>query len=129
MQTWIENEISLGLQKLLTLSLNHQPALDVIDATGMVWREAITHGRSWSEGQDAPRFREAFATLAATFDEWPKPSQFLAALPPRREVMAPRVEMIESDEQKALRAERQEQSRLRVQAIIAGIAKDLRVSP
>ena len=88
-QDWITREISSGLQKLILLSLDRQPALDVITpGTLPAWEEAITHGRVFDQQRDAPRFQAAFRTLLRTSAQWPNPQQFIAALPPIEEVKA-----------------------------------------
>lgn len=93
----------------------------------MTWCEAIEHGKCWYLDTDTPRFRSAFATIAATFNQWPTPRQFLEAMPPRRETVEKPVELIESDEVKAENARLAEESRQRVQSMIRGIAKDLHI--
>lgn len=50
--------------------------------TVKVWHGVITSGREFDEAVDAPRFRKAFLTLAGC-NEWPKPHEFLTALPDR----------------------------------------------
>ncbi|MFZ0871577.1 MAG: hypothetical protein WAM90_12745 [Rhodanobacter sp.] len=82
MQTWIENEILLGFQKLMTLGLDRQPAADLIEGTLLTWVEAVTHGKRWEQDRDTNRIRDAFATLAATCNVWPSPAVFLLAVPP-----------------------------------------------
>jgi hypothetical protein len=49
----------------------------------MAWVEALNHNRVWNQVRDAPRFREAFRTLAANATRWPTPTEFVAALPAR----------------------------------------------
>jgi len=79
--------------RLATLSLDHTPAMDVIQATALVWRQAIGAGREFNQERDRPRFREAFARLASHRTSWPAPRDFIDALPrieaPDR---APRIE-------------------------------------
>jgi hypothetical protein len=79
---WLRNAILDGLTKLMTLSLDRQPAADVIVGTAGTWLEAITHARSWDQQRDLPHIRAAFVMLAGHCVEWPKPRQFLDALPP-----------------------------------------------
>jgi hypothetical protein len=50
--------------------------------TVKVWHGVITSGREFDEAVDAPRFRKAFLTLAGQVS-WPKPTDFLTALPDR----------------------------------------------
>lgn len=77
---WIETEIAKGLQGLLCLSLDRQPALELIEGTLAMWVKVITKGRVFDERQDATRFREAFLNLGAR-KTWPVPSDFIEALP------------------------------------------------
>jgi hypothetical protein len=68
------------LQGLLCLSLDRQPALELIEGTLAMWCKVITKGRVFDEHVDAPRFREAFVNLGAR-KTWPVPSDFIEALP------------------------------------------------
>lgn len=81
-QNWIEREIATGFQKLWLLSLDRTPAAEMAEGAVFAWREAVTENRMFEEQRDAPRFRKAFATLAATCRHWPTPRDFLDALPP-----------------------------------------------
>src|ERR1700722_5066682 len=81
MQTWIENEILLGFQKLMTLGLDRQPAADLIEGTVMAWCEAVIAGRVFEQERDAPRFRASFTSLLRHCTQWPTPREFLEALP------------------------------------------------
>ncbi|SEO76754.1 hypothetical protein SAMN02800692_2017 [Luteibacter sp. UNC138MFCol5.1] len=67
--------------KLLTLSLDGQPAHDVTGPTLATWTEALCVDRVWDEKRDVPRFRKAFRTLMTTCERWPSPKKFLDALP------------------------------------------------
>lgn len=78
---WLINELSLGLEKLLQLGLEGQPAHDTTGKTLMVWVEAICCDRVFDEDRDVRRFRKAFRTLMTTCDRWPTPKKFLDALP------------------------------------------------
>lgn len=93
----------------------------------MTWCEAIEHGKAWHEDSDTWRFREAFKTIAATFNLWPTPRQFIEAIPPRREKVEKPMERIESDEQRAINQQLAAESRHRVQKVIDDLAKQLRV--
>lgn len=93
----------------------------------MTWCEAIEHGKLWSQAADTPRFRFAFTTIAATFNQWPTPNQFLEAMPPRLELKQEPMQLIESDEQKAENARLAEESKARVHAMIQGIANGLKI--
>lgn len=89
-QDWITREISSGLQKLILVNLDHAPAFDVLSkGTLPAWVEAITNGRVYDEVVDAPRFREAFRKLMAQSTSWPKPKQFLEAMPLTAKFRAP----------------------------------------
>jgi hypothetical protein len=77
---WIETEIAKGLQGLLCLSLDRQPALELIEGTVMMWCKVITNGRVFDEARDVERFRSAFLTLGAR-KTWPVPSDFIESLP------------------------------------------------
>jgi hypothetical protein len=87
MTTWIHNEISDGLSKLLCLGLDRTPASDMIRGTAMAWYDALTLDRAWDQELDAPRFRRAFVKLTQTRRVWPTPVDFLEAMP-RREQLA-----------------------------------------
>jgi len=97
-QTWIRNEIATGFQKLVTLSLDRQPAAEVIPGTVMTWLEVITTGREFQPERDRDRFRKAFRTLAGRCTHWPAPREFLDALPSLPG--APKVLRIDSDDNK-----------------------------
>ncbi len=61
--------------------MDRTPATDLIPGTVRAWHEAVTTGRDWDQGRDAPRIRAAFVTLAQTRESWPAPRHFLDALP------------------------------------------------
>ena len=65
------------------MGLDRTPATDLINGTVLAWSEVLTAGRVFDEQLDAPRFRKAFVTLAATRTSWPAPADFLTALPER----------------------------------------------
>lgn len=81
---WIQREITDGIARLLTLSLDRTPANDAIDGTVNTWCAALHEGRVWDEHRDAWRFRAAFRRLGRECARWPSPSQFLTMLPPAR---------------------------------------------
>lgn len=81
---WIETEIAKGLQGLLCLSLDRQPALELIEGTLRMWCKIVSRGRLFDEVRDAPRFQDAFLALGAR-KTWPVPADFIEALPPIRE--------------------------------------------
>lgn len=99
---WITREIATGFQALASLSLDRQPALDVLPMTVKVWHGVITNGRKFDELLDAARFRMAFLTLAGC-NEWPKPHEFLAALPGRDQLALAKTP-IKADPERAARA-------------------------
>lgn len=108
---WFLDEILAGFQRLACLALERQPAAEVIRGTALAWVEALTHGRRWDQGRDAPRIREAFRTLAATRTSWPAPLHLIEALP--------RLEGV-----KALPARASDPER--VQRMIDGLAQELK---
>lgn len=73
--------MATGLQKLACLSLDRTPAAEVLPGTAQAWMEAITDGRTWSEGRDTGRVQSAFRTLGRTARRWPSPAEFLDAMP------------------------------------------------
>jgi len=86
MADWIKREISEGLKRLMCLGLERTPAAEVIPLTAAVWLEAVTEGRVWDQGLDAPRFKAAFAVLCRQSKAWPLPSGLLEAMPPREQL-------------------------------------------
>ena len=78
---WLVEEILIGFQKLMCLSMERQPASEIITGTAQVWVETLTDGRSWDQQRDRQRIRSAFVTLARTHTTWPQPKHFLEALP------------------------------------------------
>lgn len=80
---WLRSEVLDGLCKLVSLSFDRMPALDIINITAETWIESLSCCREWVEAEDRVRVRKAFATLATTFTVWPCPRHFLEALPPQ----------------------------------------------
>jgi hypothetical protein len=113
-QEWIKGEILSGFQKLITLSLEHPPAAEVLPGTVLAWLEAITAGRVFDQDRDAPRFRAAFLALATRCRRWPVPADFLEALP-SPQAARPTLRLID------------EHSRQRGRAHLADIAKQLNI--
>lgn len=70
-----------GIQRLLCLGLDGQPAAEVIPGTVAAWCEAMQHCRLLDEERDTRRIREAFAVLLTRAHRWPAPADFLAVLP------------------------------------------------
>jgi hypothetical protein len=89
-----------GITRLLCLSLEGQPAAEVIQGTVSSWADAIWPGKVWLEDRDTPRIRESFRVLARTCRRWPTPSQFLEAYP-RGESPVLKLKKIESDDDRA----------------------------
>lgn len=116
---WLRSEVLDGLSKLVTLSLDRTPAVDVIVGTAETWMEAICHRREWIERDDRLRVRQAFSSLAANCTTWPNPKQFLDALPAR----------LTRKEQQALMSpeemQRKEESRERVLQMLDQTAERL----
>lgn len=81
MNDWIARELTDGIARMLTLSLDRTPANDAIDGTINTWYLAVTEGRAWDGQRDAWRFRTAFRRLAREATRWPSPSHFLTMLP------------------------------------------------
>ena len=88
------------MQKLILLSLERAPALDVLSrGTLPAWVEAITEGRVFDEQRDSPRFKAAFRTLQGRCRNWPSPRDLLDAMPPLPG--EPRHRRLTSDESRA----------------------------
>lgn len=88
------------MQKLILLSLDRAPALDVLTrGTLPAWVEAITEGRVFEEQRDAPRFKAAFRALQGRCKSWPAPRDLLDAMPPLPG--EPRHRRLTSDESRA----------------------------
>lgn len=73
---WLQDAILDGLQGLLVLALEGQPAREVISGTHDAWCEAVALNRDLRLQRDLPRLRLAFATLRATVRRWPSPREF-----------------------------------------------------
>lgn len=78
---WLKREILTGVQRLLCLGLDGQPAAEVLPGTVAAWCEAIQRGRLMDEQRDVPRIREAFATVVSRARRWPAPIDLIEALP------------------------------------------------
>lgn len=78
---WVRNEMITGIQRLLCLGLEGQPAAEVIPGTVAAWCEAFDRGRLAEVDRDIPRMREAFSALLARSRRWPAPVEFIEALP------------------------------------------------
>lgn len=123
---WLRNEILDGLSKLVTLSLDHQPAFDAIEITAGTWLEALSYQRQWTQSEDQLRVRSGFRWLAGNCTSWPAPKQLIDALPQR--VPATEAKRLEGELTPEQQAER-EASRQRVMAMIDDIGRKLRITP
>ena len=85
---WFEQAVTTGIQRLLVLSLDRTPAMELIEGTVDAWCDALWPGRDWRLS-DSDRITEAFRTLSRTRDQWPAPRDFLAALPERKQLALP----------------------------------------
>lgn len=83
---WLKREIKYGLQALVVLGLEGQPAEDVLPKTADIWLGAILRGRvcCLSETIDAPRIREGFSRLISRVYRWPAPAQLIELVPADR---------------------------------------------
>lgn len=84
---WLRREISAGLQALVSISLDNQPAAEILPMTADVWLIAVQRGGVGIsiEEVDAPRIREGFRRLFPLVKEWPKPRQLIEQIPGRPE--------------------------------------------
>jgi hypothetical protein len=82
---WLKREIADGLSALVALSLEGQPAAEVLPLTADIWLKALSH-RLRVEELDAPRLRSAFQTVFGMVTRWPAPQMVLDHLPPRPEL-------------------------------------------
>jgi hypothetical protein len=89
---WLKREIKDGLQALVAMGLENQPAADVLPLTADIWLRAIRRGNIGCDIEqiDAPRIREAFDRLFPELVKWPAPKLLLDRIPPRpkREALA-----------------------------------------
>ena len=84
---WMVNEITKGMGRLYSLSLESTPSADLLEGTIQTWIEAIKSKGVWHES-DAPRFRETFAVLIRNSTRWPSPAKFFEVMPSRAETDA-----------------------------------------
>lgn len=93
---WLRREIAAGLQALVALGLEGQPAAEVLPLTADIWLRAVQRGNIGCniEAIDAPRIREGFAELFPGLTRWPAPKLLLEHVPsrPKREAIAAPVE-------------------------------------
>lgn len=79
---WLQSEIAVGFQKLVTLRLKNTPSEEVLLGTVGTWLDALIHMPcEWDEKRDRPRVTEAFRTLCRNMDTWPSIKDFIEALP------------------------------------------------
>jgi hypothetical protein len=100
-QNWFLTVILEGLQRLMCLSLESQPAAEVIPGTASAWVEALWPGKVWLEERDVPRIREAFRQLSLRSTRWPAPAQFMEALPRSGGEVALKLKKMETDAERA----------------------------
>ncbi|MDG5466801.1 hypothetical protein P9J64_00540 [Deltaproteobacteria bacterium IMCC39524] len=81
---WIKDEIVEGFQLLVTLSMDGQPARDVLEYTVRTWVSVIARELGNPDEEiDVPRIRHAFTRICRRGKRWPAPQDFFDALPPR----------------------------------------------
>ena len=89
---WLKREVASGLQALVAMGLENQPASEVLPLTADIWLRAIRRGNVGCDIEqiDAPRIREAFDRLFPELVKWPAPKLLLDRIPPRpqREALA-----------------------------------------
>lgn len=84
-EDWFVDVVMRGLQQLMTLSLEGQPAAEIIKGTVQAWCIALWSRKQWVEHLDRDRIAEGFITLMATSKRWPQPADLLVAIKPREE--------------------------------------------
>lgn len=85
----LQKAIADGLSGMIVLRLRGSPAAEAVEPLAKVWIAAITSRPiAWDVDQDLPRIHKAFVELAATIDRWPAPADFLASLPPRKQLLS-----------------------------------------
>ena len=97
---WLRREIAAGLQALVSISLDNQPAAEILPMTADVWLIAVQRGGVGIsiEEVDAPRIREGFSRLFPLVKEWPKPKQLIEQIPGRPERQRLAAPTISADE-------------------------------
>jgi hypothetical protein len=103
-QGWIRREIKSGLQALVALGLEGQPAAEVLPRTADIWLKALQRANIGLtiEEIDAPRLRSAFESLFVRVVRWPPVAEYIKHIPPRpvrKSVPAPPIS--DEDERKA----------------------------
>ena len=79
---WFRRTVADGLKLLVALSLQNEPALDLMPATKKLWIHLLWNcGKAWQEDTDTNRILTAFTRLATRVDRWPAPKQLLELLP------------------------------------------------
>ncbi len=79
--TWFVTKINHGLQSLLPLALDNQPASELMGAAVQTWAEDLWSGRAWDQARDVPRIEEAWRRVRSDCSRWPTMPQFLDRLP------------------------------------------------
>lgn len=84
-QGWLKREIKDGMQALVALGLEGQPAAEILPRTADIWLLAIERSSCGCniEAIDAPRIREGFARLFPDLRRWPVPAQLVEKIPAR----------------------------------------------
>ncbi|MDY0212575.1 MAG: hypothetical protein RBR06_06180 [Desulfuromonadaceae bacterium] len=103
-QAWLRREIKDGLQALVALGLDGQPAAEVLPRTADIWLKALQRANIGAniESIDAPRLRTAFEQMFVQAKRWPPPAEYIRHIPPRpqrQSVAAPPIS--KEDERKA----------------------------
>lgn len=86
-EAWLRREIKDGLQALVALALDNQPAAEILPLTADIWLRAIERASIGCdiEAIDAPRIREGFNRLFPNLRRWPVPAQLIELIPGRPE--------------------------------------------
>lgn len=85
---WFKDSIINGLQMLMALRLRNTPSAETMQAVAKVWMAALSSRPiTWTQELDEERIKKAFTEIAATSTHWPTPAEFLAVMPPRKEML------------------------------------------
>ena len=85
---WFKDSIINGLQMLMALRLRNTPSAETMQAVAKVWMVALSSRPiTWDQEHDEERIKKAFTELAATSTHWPTPAEFMAVMPPRKDVL------------------------------------------
>ncbi|MDW7643431.1 MAG: hypothetical protein SCI25_00150 [Desulfuromonadales bacterium] len=93
MSSWLRREVKDGLQALVALGLEGQPAAEVLPRTADIWLRAMQKANIGMsiETVDAPRVRAGFENLFPLLRRWPSPAQLIEQVPdrPKRQSLPP----------------------------------------